>query len=70
MSIASNKRWYTRNHVTKDGPVISGKRRVVVIAEHQLQRPPNNPQAGHNAENFDAVVLGAARERIVEPEVV
>jgi hypothetical protein len=50
-------------------PVIRRERRIVVVSKHQLQRPSNDPQAGNNAHDLNAVVVCATRHRIVVPAV-
>jgi len=45
--------------------VIRRERRIVVVSKHQLQRPSNDPQAGNNAHDLNAVVVCATRHRIV-----
>ena len=46
-------------------PEIRSQRLVVVVAQRPLQRPAYNPQAAHDAEALDGVVVGAASDTVV-----
>ncbi len=61
-----NCRWC----IMLSAPVIRRERRIVVVSKHQLQRPSNDPQTRNDAHDLHAVVVCAARHRVVVPTIM
>ena len=51
-------------------PVVRREGGVVLVSEHQLERPADDPQAGDDTHDLDAVVLSATRHCVVVPAAV
>ena len=50
-------------------PVIRSERSVVIVSQHQLQWPSDDPKARNYAKDLDNVILGATRKSAVVSEL-
>jgi hypothetical protein len=58
----------SNERVRINAPVIRSERSVIIVSQHQLQWPPDDPKARNHAEHFDNVILGATRKSAVVSE--
>jgi hypothetical protein len=58
----------SNERVRINAPVIRSERSVIIVSQHQLQWPPDDPKARNHAQHFDNVILGATRKSAVVSE--